>query len=150
LLFCIALTILGCRHNKNPEELHVMFYKNEKDLNAILKRIQTDEKLDSLFQYPGSGLPNIADSYPDIYLGLKRLGIKHASSHNNYFNKYTNWYYFETTWPNEYLICLVYNAYDSVKNRKGYYSKDEIANETWGLGNSWSMFRLVKVKEHAQ
>ena len=148
LLLYVGLFICGCRHSRTSEELISMFYDDEKDLDVVVKKLQTDKKLDSLFQYSGEGLPNIKDSYSDIYTTLKRLGIKHASSHKNAFNKFTKWYYFETTWPNEYLICLVFNAHDSSESKKGYYSKDEVANETWGLGNNWSMFRWVKDKSN--
>lgn len=142
----IVLLIFGCRQNKTTEELKAMFYDYEKELNIVVTKLQNDKQLDSLCRYSDKGLSDIKDLYPDFYSSLKRLGIKHVSSHKNVFNKYTNWYYFETTWPNEYLICLVFNAYDSSENKKDYYSKDEVANETWGLGNNWSMFRWVKDK----
>jgi hypothetical protein len=135
ILLILAGTVMpGCRHNKTPEELIATFYKNEADLNFVIRQLQSDKQLDSLFfRFFRKGLPNIEKSYPSVYRKLKSIGIKNASSHPNVFPRGTNWYYFETEWPNEYLICLNFNAYDSVQSKKGYYYKDESANETWGL-----------------
>ena len=152
ILFCIiGLLVVGCRHNKTPKELIADFYRNENELNLIIQKLQTDKKLDSLFSLTSiDGLPKIENSYPHVFNKLKSLGIKHASSHPNVYPKVTNLYYFETEWPNEYLICLVFNAYDSSESKKGYYNKDEVSNETWGLGNNWNMFRWVKYKPYKQ
>ena len=134
---------LSCRQNKKPEELINTFYKHESELTSIIKELQTNKNLDSIFSNVPEGLPQIETSYPIVFRKLKSLKIKHASSHPS-FPKGTRWFYFETEWPNEYLICLIYNAYDSTQSKKGYYKKSEVSNETWGLGNNWQMFRLVK------
>ena len=151
-LFALFVCFLfGCRHNKTSQELIATFYKNENDLSLIIKKLQTDKHLDSLFLSESmKGLPKIKNEYPEVYNKLKSLDISHASAHKNVSPHGTNWYYFETEWPNEYLICLVFNAHDSSESIKGYYKKDEVSNETWGLGNNWSMFRWVKDKPYKQ
>jgi hypothetical protein len=88
-----------------------------------------------------------------LYEILNEVGITEASSNKNVFPKGTMWYYFKTNWPNEYPIYLIHNAhnyYDSSEFEKGFYSKDEVSNETWGLGDRWKMFRLVKEKSMKQ
>ena len=143
----ICLLNINCRHNKTPAELMDTFYKNEDHLTQIIKTLQTDKHLDSLCSnMPFDSLPNIENAYPTIFNRLKSIGIKHISSHPG-SNKLIRWYYLETKWPNEYLIGLIYSPYDSPTTKKGYYEKDEVNNETWGLGNNWSMFRLVKYKK---
>lgn len=147
-LIGIVSLLVACRYHKTPKELIDTFYKNQSDLNFIIKQLQTDKHLDSLFSFASTtGLPKIENSYPTIYFKLKALGIKHASSHP-YTSFRRRWYYFETEWPNKYLICLMYNAYDSTLSKKDYYDKSEVSNETWGLGNNWRMFRLVKYERY--
>ncbi|MEO8769660.1 MAG: hypothetical protein ABI402_06235 [Ferruginibacter sp.] len=118
-------------------------------MDLVIKRLQNDKEMDTLIQN-WEGLSRLKKSYPDIYSLLKNIGIKHISSHQSVYVRMARWYYFETNWPNEYLICLIYDQYDSSQTKKGYYSKDEVANETWGLGNNWDMFRWVKNKPYVQ
>ncbi len=146
-----GMLLLSCRYNKSSKDLIDEFYKNETELNSIIQQVQSDKHLDSLFLFcEPKHLPEIKNSYPKIYHKLQSLGIKHVSAHHKVSPGKTYWYYFETEWPNEYLICLFYNADNSSESRKGYYNMDEVKNETWGLGNKWTMFRWVKDKYYKQ
>jgi hypothetical protein len=148
------LVLISCNQNKTTPELIETFNKNKKALGLVIDKLQNDKRLDSLFQIgPESGLPPIKNSYPLEYDILNKAGIIDASSHKNVFPVRTNWYYFKTNWPNEYPIYLIfnaYNSYDSIEFEKGFYSKDEVSNETWGLGDRWKMFCLVKEKTMKQ
>jgi len=149
LLTCIIIS--GCKRNKTPEQLIVTFNDNKKTLDVLINNLKRDKALDSLFQIgPERGLPNIEVSHPDIYSMLNKTGITDASSHENAFPIRTRWYYFKTNWPNEHPIYLIFNDYDSSETTNGFYSKDEVLNETWGLGNSWKMFRFVKFRPYKQ
>jgi hypothetical protein len=154
IFFLIWLVLIGCNQDKTAPELIEIFNKNKKGLGLVITELQDDKSLDSLFQIgPYSGLPPIKDSYPAVYDILNKAGITDASSHKNVFPSRTNWYYFKTNWPNEYPIYLIFNAhnsYDSSEFKNGFYSKDEVSNETWGLGDHWKMFRLVKEKTMKQ
>ena len=153
LLISLLLLFIfdSCHQNKSPEELIDTFYQNKTDLDLIIQSLQTDKKLDSLFWIgPDSGIPDIKESYPNIYSLIKKTGITDASSHNNSYPRNTSWYYLKTNWPNEYPIYLIYNAYDSTGPKKGEYLNDEGFNETWGLGDYWTLFRLKKIKSMKQ
>ena len=150
LLF-LYLVVAGCHHNKTSTELFETFSQNKTNLDLLIDNFKKNKKLDTIFQIgPDSGLPDLKNSYPDIYEMIKKIGITDASSHKNVFPKNTFWYYFKTNWPNEYPIYLIFNAYDSSETKKEFYLKDEVSNETWGLGDNWKMFRLVKFKTMKQ
>jgi len=151
LLLSICLMTASCHNNKNPVELINTFLQHKQTLDLLISDLQKDNKLDSLFQImPDSGIPDIKNSYPQVYALIKKVGITAVSSHPNSFPKRTRWYYFKTNWPNEYPIYLIFNAYDSSETKKGFYLKDEVSNETFGLGDNWTMFRFVKVKPYKQ
>lgn len=151
LFFLTLLITYGCQNNKKPLELIETFKKNKISLDLLVYKLQNDKRLDTLFQNePDSGLPNIKSSYPDIYAILKEVGITDASSHMNLFPKWSSSYYLKTNWVNEYPIYIIFNCYDSSETKKGFYSKDEVLNETWGLGNNWKMFRFVKFRPYKQ
>ena len=151
LLFFICLTVSGCHENKSPTELIEVFNNKKVALDILINNLQKNKKLDTIFQIaPDSGIPNIKKTYPAIHDLLKEIGITDASSHQNSFPKRTQWYYLKTNWPNKGSIYLIYNAYDSVETKKGFYVKDEVSNETWGLGDNWKMFRFIKVKPYKQ
>ncbi len=127
-----------------PAELNDTFLQNKESLNLLVKNLQDDKRLDSLFFIgPDSGIPDIKRSHPQIFELLKHAGITDASSHKNAFCNHVQWYLFKTNWPNEYPICLMFNSCDE-ETAKGFYKKDEYLNETWGLGENWKMFRFVK------
>lgn len=148
----ILLALYGCKSNKTPEELKAIFYKNKDKLDLFANTLQKDVKLDSIFsnrtEEQGFDFPDIKETYPNIYNLLVDAGITEASSHR--ITRVTKWYFLKTNWPNEYPIYLEYNRFDSVKTKKGYYDKDEVSNETWGLGDHWIMFRWVKNKPYDQ
>ena len=151
ILFLICLTTSSCHKNKSPTELIEVYNNNKVALDLIISNLQNNKKLDTVFQIaPDAGIPNIKKSDPAIYDLLNKVGITDASSHQNSFPKRTQWYYFKTNWPNRYPIYLIYNAYDSIETKKGLYEKDEVSNETWGLGDNWKMIRLVKFKPYKQ
>jgi hypothetical protein len=142
-----------CQSRLSPEELKAKFYRHKTDLEFVIKSIERDKKLASIFSYewtPVGRLPTEDKAYHDIFIKLKNADIKHFSVHPNPYPKGTKWYYLETSWPNDYLIVLSYNAYDTSETTKGYYSKDEVNNETWGLGDNWYMFRWVKDRPYKQ
>ncbi|HRH49941.1 MAG TPA: hypothetical protein PLP23_14390 [Panacibacter sp.] len=125
------------------------FYGNKIYFDSLATLLQADRKLDSLFQNgPERGIPDIEISYPKVYMLLKKLGITDASSHLQICKRCPPWYYLKTNWPSEFPIYFIYNfndsPLDSLENIKGFYKKDEYNNETWGLGDKWKMFRLVK------
>lgn len=143
-LLLSSLIVVSCNRNKTPAELIDTFSENKETLHLLVKSLQNDKKLDSLFFIgPDSGIPDIKNSYPEAYNMLRKLGIIDASSHKNADCKKNQWYYFKTNWPNEYPIYLVFNTCDE-ETAKGFYKKDEYSNETWGLGDNWQMFRFVK------
>jgi hypothetical protein len=148
------LVLISCNHNKTTPELIEIFNSNKKALGLVIDKFQKDKKLDTLFEVDADlGPPKIENSYSDIPLIFKEVGIAGASSCKNSFPKGTRWYYFKTNWPNEFPIYLIFNAhnsYDSSEFEKGFYSKDEVSNETWGLGHRWKMFRLVKERTMKQ
>ena len=145
------LMLFGCSNNKKPTELIETFNKNKPSLDLLINKLQKDKKLDSLFQIEvDSGLPNIKSTYPDMYAIFNEVGITDASSHRNPFPKWSNWYYLKTNWLNEHSIYLIFNAYDSSETTKGFYLKDQVLNETWGLGENWKMFRFVKFRPYKQ
>jgi hypothetical protein len=135
--------ILSCSRNRSVAELNDTFSKNKDSLDLLVKSLQDDKKLDSLFFIgPDSGIPDIEKTYPQIFDLIKHIGITDASSHKNSNCKKAQWYYFKTNWSNGYPIYLIYNTCDE-KAVKGIYKKDEYLNETWGLGDNWQMFRFV-------
>jgi hypothetical protein len=145
----------SCSTNQTPEQLKETFYSRKNELDSIVNKLENDTTLISLFQIgPDNGLPTIENSFPAIYTKLKKTGITDASSHFGGYHQNKNnkmwWYYFKTNWPNEYPIYLIYDAYDSSKSKKGEYKKDEVSNEWWGLGDHWTLFRLVKLKTMKQ
>jgi hypothetical protein len=142
-----------CKPKLSPGELKDRFYESKNDLEFVIKSIERNKELNSIFWYEGAiigKLPVENKKYYYIFKKLKQAGIKHLSVHPNPYPRGTCWYYMETSWPNDYLICLNYNQYDSTETKKDYYSKDEVENETWGLGDSWFMFRWVKDKPYKQ
>lgn len=146
-----SFTLHGCSDNKKPVELIEFFNKNKIILNAVIDKLEKDKTLNNLFQIkPDSGLPDIESSYPDMYALLKEAGITDASSHKNSFPKQTYWYYLKTNWENEHPIYLFFNACDSSETIKGFYLKDELSNQTWGLGDHYKMFRFIKYKSSKQ
>ncbi len=149
---CFACLIASsCYQNRTQSELANFFHANKPTLDSIVKSLQYDKKLDSIFQIiPDSRIPDIKNSYPDFYNMLTKVGIIHVSSHLNVYPKKNSWYYFKTDWSSDYPIYVIYNAYDSVETKLGYYSKDEVSNETFGLGDKWKMFRFVKYKRYKQ
>jgi len=145
--------------NLTPEQLIATFSSRKSQLDFIVNNLEKDRKLNLIFQIgPDRGLPPIEKSYSEVYAVLKRTGITDASSHPNVCPKKTTWYYFKTNWQNEYPIYLIYNAYQTYKPcemggvynepelLKGEHKIDEVSNEWWGLGDHWTLFRLVKEK----
>lgn len=151
-IFSLTFFMLpGCTDNRKSVEIIKSFNKNKITLNAIMDKLEKDKTLNNLFQIkPDSGLPDLKSSYPDVYALLKEAGIIDASSHKNIFPKLNNWYYFKTNWQNKYPIYLIFNRYDPTETKKGFYLEDEVSNQTWGLGDHWKMFRLVKFKSSKQ
>jgi hypothetical protein len=151
LLLFICFSIYSCQTNKSHAELIEVFNENKKALDTLISNLQNNNKLDSAFQIgPDAGIPNIKETYPAIFNLLKEVGITGAFSLPNVFPKRTEGYYFKTNWQNRDPIFLIYNAYDSIETKKGFYAKDEVLNETWGLGDNWKMFRFVKFRPYKQ
>jgi len=152
LIVIIIFLIPGCKSNKTPEQLKVIFYQNKDKLDLFANILQKDAKLDSIFSHrteeQGFTFADIKQTYPSIYNLLVSAGITEASSHRSIFPR--KWYFLKTNWPNEYPIYLSYDPIDSIRTAKGYYDKDEVSNETWGLADHWLMFRLVKYKPYKQ
>ena len=139
----------SCKHNQTIEELKEVFYSKKSKLDFIVNKMETDREFNSLFQIgPDNALPQVKKLNPDIYNALKATGITDASSHTIY--KTTTWHYFKTNWSNDYPIYLIYNAYDTSELKKGEHKEDEVSNEWWGLGDHWTLFRLVKMKTMKQ
>ena len=166
-LFFTSLISTNCGKSKTISELMNTFALDKPKLNAIVNNIQKDKILDSLFFNIGAenGIPDIKTNYPQQYKMLREVGITDASAHagtceidkenrpNETLYKYNlkhKWYYFKTNWQAEHPIFLMYNECDTAKTHKGFYDKDENQNETWGLGDNWIMFRLVKYIEVKQ
>jgi hypothetical protein len=118
---------------------------------------KNDKLLDSTFIIgPDNGLPELSKSYPEVLRKLVELGITDASSQPNICKRCGRWYYLKTNWSTDYPIYLIYNyldydfdphnefILDTSENTKGFHKTDKNHNETWGLGEKWKMFRLVK------
>jgi hypothetical protein len=142
----------SCKPKKTPDELKEIFYQNKPKLDLIVITLQKDKKLDSIFSDRTEEqrfiFPEIRQSYPDIYNLLVDAGITEASSHPQVFPKGFKWYFLKTDWPDEYPIYLTFDIFDLIQTVRGFYSKDEVSNETWGLGDHWFMFRWVKDKPY--
>ena len=151
LIIIVLLACTGCRPNKNPEKLKANFYKHQQALDQFVFTLQNDKLLDSLF---GATyllkIDELKNSYPDLYKSLTNAGIEAASSCRRAYPKKAKWYFIKTNWRSEYPIYLKYDRYDSIQTVKRYYNKDEVSNETWGLGDNWFMFRWVKDKPYKQ
>ncbi|HRH49773.1 MAG TPA: hypothetical protein PLP23_13550 [Panacibacter sp.] len=167
ILSLTSLISINCGRSKTVAELMVTFSLNKPKLNAIVNNIQRDKILDSLFSNIGAenGIPDIKKTYPEQYEMLREVGITDASAHAGTceidkknrptetlyeYNLKHKWYYFKTNWQADHPIFLMYNECDTAKTHKGFYNKDENQNETWGLGDNWIMFRLVKYIEVKQ
>lgn len=136
----------GCSAKEDPQQWKNRFHAHSPRLERLIHRFQNDAQLDSCFHIrPDSGLPDIATSYPSVLKLLQAVGITDASSHKAARNKWTRWYYFKTNWPSDYPIYLIYDPTETIETEKGYYKKDKYANETWGVGGNWRMFRWVAV-----
>ena len=152
IIFAGILTtfFFSCKTYNNPEELKAIFYKNKSKLDLLANSLKQDNTLDSIFSDRGnmqdSLFIDIKQSYPAVYSSLIKSGIIEASSHKQVYPKGKKWYFLKTNWKNEYPIYLVYDPIDSFQTAKGFHSKDEVLNETWGLGENWLMFRWVKDK----
>ncbi|MFT3934421.1 MAG: hypothetical protein QM726_12440 [Chitinophagaceae bacterium] len=158
LTLILALTIIaGCKSELNEKELINKFYQNKPAFDSIVYLAQHDRTLDSALRIGAdNGLPAIQFSYPQIFWLITSSGITHVSSHANIYRPSGRWYYLKTNWAKDYPIYLIYNyidynfksnnefVLDSSENIKGFYKIDTNKNETWGLGNKWKMFRLVK------
>ena len=153
-LLVTHLSFYGCQSNKTPEELEVLFYQNKDSLDLFTNTLKNDMKLDSIFsnrtEEQGFKFFDIKKTHQRVYNLLTNAGITEASSHKNEYSKTLKWYWLKTNWPNEYPIYLAYDIFDSVQTVKGFYDKDEVSNETWGLGDHWFMFRWVKDKPYKQ
>ena len=172
ILFLISVISINCDRSKTVSELMNTFSLNKPKLNAVVSNIQKDKILDSFFFNIGAenGIPDIKTIYPQQYKMLKEVGITDASAHlgtcdykpvhpnkeNTHpetwyqYNLKHKWYYFKTNWQADHPIFLMYNECDTAETREGFYNKDENENETWGLGDNWKMFRLVKYREVKQ
>ena len=152
LVYIFFCGLCSCKSNKTPDELKSIFYQNKNKLDLFTTALQKDKKLDSIFstrtEEQSLTFLDIKQTYPNIYNLLVDAGIIEASSHKNTYSKMLKWYWLKTNWPNEYPIYLAYDTFDSVQTAKGYYNKDEVSNETWGLGDHWFMFRWVKDKPY--
>jgi hypothetical protein len=148
----LSLIFYGCNSYKTPDELKGIFYQNKSKLDSFINIVQKDKKLDSIFSHrteeQGWTFSDIKQIYPGAYNLLINAGISEASGHRVYGAE--NWYFLKTNWPNEYPIYLTYKPWDSLQTLKGFYEKDEVSNETWGLGDRWLMFRWVKDKPYKQ
>ena len=170
-----SLIVTNCDRSRTATQLIQTFSDNKPKLTAIVKNIQTSKVLDSLFSEigPENGIPDIETRYWKQYEMLEEVGITDASAHKgacpqlstskdeqdkrfiaaanwqkaHFKNK---WYYFKTNWQSDHPVFLIYNECDTAKTHKGFYEKDEYQNETWGLGDNWEMFRLIKYKDFKQ
>ena len=154
ILFYCTFTILSCKSNKPPEELKAAFYQNKIELDEFVNILKADKILDSILsnrtKEQGWTFNDLQKTYPKVYELLSIVGITEASSHKNSSDKRDKWYFLKTNWPNEYPIYLTYDRLNSITTVKGYYNKDEVSNETWGLGGHWFMFRWVKDRPYKQ
>ena len=152
IIFAGILTtfFFSCKTYNNPEELKAIFYKNKSKLDLFANSLEQDRTIDSIFSdrknMQDSLFINIKQRYPNVYSSLIGSGIIEASSHRQIYPKGKKWYFLKTNWHNEYPIYLVYDPYDSIQTKKTFYNRDEVRNETWGLGENWFMFRWVKDK----
>jgi hypothetical protein len=154
ILFCCTFVLLSCNSNKTPEDLKARFYKNKFKLDEFVTILKTDKTIDSILSNrtaeQGWTFNDLQKEYPKVYELLNSIGITEASSHKNSSGKRNKWYFLKTNWLNEYPIYLTYDRLDSINTVKGYYNKDEVSNETWGLGDNWYMFLWIKDKPYKQ
>ena len=144
LVILSSLILHTCKRDSSPEELKSRFYSNKISFDSLLSIIQNNKKLDTLFHNRvDQGLPDMQTSYPKEFGLITKIGIKEISSHGSYCKKNLRWYYIKTNWPSAHPIYFIYDDCDSEETPKDFYKQDKYLNETWGLGESWKMFRFV-------
>jgi hypothetical protein len=162
LFFAICATSIffSCNQKISSTELTTKFYRQEASLNIFIDSIKNNRVLDSVLQKNFNGNVNyFKEANPKIFKLAYSLGISEVSAHKKCKNC-DYWYYIQTNWGDKYPIYLIYDyadyrynqeiIIDSSENVKGFYKKDDNNNETWGLGNKWKMFRLVKENQMKQ
>lgn len=162
LLFVVGLISLfwGCNQKKSSTELTTKFYSLEASLKNFIDSIKNNRVLDSVLLKNFNGNINyFKEANPKIFKLAHTLGISEVSAHKKCKNC-DYWYYISTNWSDKYPIYLIYDyanyrynqeiIIDSSENVKGFYKKDDNHNETWGLGNRWKMFLLVKENQIKQ
>jgi len=150
------LSLVAC-HYSTPEELKAKFYSSKNKLVSFTAKLESDKKFDSVFHVPPyTPLPDFKNAFPKEFALAKELGIVSITSCKGSCLRNSKWYFIETNWPSKHPVFLIYNfcSYnyyydttgipcDCTESHKGFYKKDKYENETWGLGDNWTMFRFV-------
>lgn len=146
LAICILYLTISCSSSKiNPEKLKEKFYQNEKELTKLALSLRASELMNTkkcegclLFLSQDKLDKGTAEQFKT--LGLKDVLVFHWRCSSHQFD-------FTTNWSEIIPVHLAYNTCDSIETVKGFYKKDKNSNEFWGLGNNWSMWTEIKLRE---
>ncbi|HMC85634.1 MAG TPA: hypothetical protein VKI61_08910 [Chitinophagaceae bacterium] len=142
LIACFKLP--ACTNQKTTAQLKTDFTTRKKSFDKIVRALRNNKKWDSLLSNRDYQKGNMKYSAPALYDSLKRLGVTEIISYLQVGCKKIRQYDFKTDWDGQYPIHFAFDSCDST-TRSGFYRIDENANEFWGLGDDWKMWREVKL-----
>ncbi len=149
LCFLVVAIASSCkRHDKIPDTYITRFRANEPVLSKLIETLRKDSTFEKFPEIEGGLEPQLFGK--SVRTQLNELGILNVyifswgasrGIRQRQFNLTTNW-------RAENPIHITFNSLDSIETVKGFYRKDENANEIWGLGNHWSLWierKLIQV-----
>ena len=142
--------LISCTPNKTPAQLKELFFQNKTNLNKLVNDLRNKEVVDFVTSNEDHTINVLSEKFPETYQLANDIGITELVLYEEPGCKRIKQFFLRTNWPNEYPIHLIFNSCDSIGTKKEYYSKDEVSNEAWGLGDNWQLFRFVQAKTMKQ
>ena len=121
------------------------FEVNKVALNNLVDIITRNNIVDTLFGKKQNLTLNDEDFPSEIKTKLISLEIQTVTRHYiPCYKRYGKVYIFKTDWVPNDSVFLVYNPCDTSGTKNRFYQMDKNLNETWGVGESWQILKIIK------